>query len=182
MGKYPHSTTFCALKYVPKYDQLRPDTVFWHVFGPATYGQEGNPWKDLANAVQKHWLCLNSQKLWPNLNFARFLHCNRTPPLLSKYLRKYVIKTPNQIALLSTEGDPIHCVFTSQTKYSEPLNLVLSGMTSPSVDTWPIWFGFFYNGLWWEVVLSWRLITMIVITNHTIIIQGASKGEGAPLS
>ena len=48
----------------------------------------------------------------------------RTPPLLSKYLRKYVIKKPNQIALLST-GDPIHCVVTSQTKYSEPLNLVV---------------------------------------------------------
>ena len=27
-------------------------------------------------------------------------------------------------ALLCTEGDPIHCVITSQTKYSEPLNPV----------------------------------------------------------
>ena len=45
----------------------------------------------------------------------------RTPPLLSKYLQKYVIKKPNQNTLLST-GDPIHCVVTSQTKYSGPLN------------------------------------------------------------
>ena len=40
---------------------------------------------------------------------------------------------PNQIALLSTEDDPIHCVIKSQTKYSEPLNLVLLWMISPSV-------------------------------------------------
>ena len=58
----------------------------------------------------------------------------RTPPLLSNYLQKYVIKKPNQIALLYTEGDPIHCVTTSQTKYSEPLNLVLLWMKTPFVE------------------------------------------------
>ena len=35
-------------------------------------------------------------------------------------LRKHVIKKTIQIALLSTEGDPLLCVITSQTKYSEP--------------------------------------------------------------
>ena len=42
-------------------------------------------------------------------------------------------------------------------------------MISPSVETCSIaQFGvvFFDNGLWREVVVSWRLITMIVITNH----------------
>ena len=36
-----------------------------------------------------------------------------------------MIKKPNQITPLCTKGDPIHCVITSQTKYSEPLNLVV---------------------------------------------------------
>ena len=51
---------------------------------------------------------------------------------------------PNQIAPLSTESDPLHFnfVITSQTKYSEPLSLVLSWMISPSVETCSIWFVF----------------------------------------
>ena len=36
-----------------------------------------------------------------------------------------MIKKLNQFALLSTQGYPIHCVIISQTKYSEPLNLVV---------------------------------------------------------
>ena len=59
----------------------------------------------------------------------------RTPPLLSKYLQKYVIKKTNQFALLSKEGDPIHCVITRQTKYSEPLNLVQLWMKTPFAET-----------------------------------------------
>ena len=51
---------------------------------------------------------------------------------------------PNQIAPLSTEGDPIHCncVISSLTKYPEPLNGLLSWMISPSVETCSIWFFF----------------------------------------
>ena len=125
-------------------------------------------------------------------------HLVRTPPILSKYLWKYVIKQPNpslwgqegfveievktqgfvgplsvldwgnpkcvdlaicfslsrtiikhqlndktwkcikpnQIALLSTEGDPIYCSNTSQTKYSEPLKLVLSELVW-NIGIWP---------------------------------------------
>ena len=36
-----------------------------------------------------------------------------------------IFKKPNQITLLSTEGDLIHCVIASQTKCSEPVNLNL---------------------------------------------------------
>ena len=46
--------------------------------------------------------------------------CRHHGVVLGQYLQKYVIKKTNQIALLSTKGDPIHCVITSQTKYSEP--------------------------------------------------------------
>ena len=49
------------------------------------------------------------------------LQTPRTSSFLSKYLLKCVIKNKNKIALLSTEGDSIHCVITSQTKYSEHL-------------------------------------------------------------
>ena len=42
---------------------------------------------------------------------------------------------PNQIALLST-GDPIYCSNTSQTKYSEPLKLVLSELVW-NILIWP---------------------------------------------
>ena len=47
----------------------------------------------------------------------------------------YVIKKTNQFALLSKEGDPIHCVITKQTKYSEPLNLVQLWMKTPFAET-----------------------------------------------
>ena len=60
-----------------------------------------------------------------DLSYRKYDHYVSTSPLLSKYLRKYVIKKTNQIAHLSTQGYPIHCVITSQTKYSEPQNLVV---------------------------------------------------------
>ena len=66
----------------------------------------------------------------------------RTSLLLSKYLQKYVIKKTNKLALLSIEGDPIHCMITNQTKYSEPLNLVLSKMITSFVEKCSIWFVF----------------------------------------
>ena len=37
-------------------------------------------------------------------------------------------RTKPNCTSVSTKGDPIHCVITSQTKYSEPVNLVLSWM------------------------------------------------------
>ena len=63
---------------------------------------------------------------------------------------------------MSTEGDPIHCVITSQTKYSEPLNLVLSWMISASVETCSSWFGFLIR-LWREVLVSLFLNQRVTI-------------------
>ena len=57
-----------------------------------------------------------------------------------------------QLHFFSTEGDPIHCMVTSQTIYSEHLNLVLSCMISNAVETCSIWFGFLitnYGEKWW---------------------------------
>ena len=83
---------------------------------------------------------------------------SRTSPLLSKYHQKYTIKKTK----LSTEGDPIHCVITSQTKYSEPLNLVLSWMISASVETCSSWFRFLIR-LWREVLVSLFLNQRVTI-------------------
>ena len=53
---------------------------------------------------------------------------------------------------LSTEGDSIHhCVITSQTKYSERLNLIQTWMISPCVETCSICFD---KSHWREVVVS----------------------------
>ena len=38
---------------------------------------------------------------------------------LDTYLQKYFFQKLNQTALLSTEGDPVHCTTTNLTKYSE---------------------------------------------------------------
>ena len=103
---------------------------------------------------------LNDSKI-AQLNSERPLLQTAVHPLLSKYRRKYVIKKTNQITLLSTEGDPIHSVITSQTKFSEHLNLVLSWMISPSIETCSIWFVFFYNGLWGEAMVSIRCLTLM---------------------
>ena len=65
-----------------------------------------------------------------------------------------MIKRTNQIALLSTEVDPIHCVILSQPKYSEHLNLV-----------------FYYLSIATEI--PWSMILIIVIIS-TLSIKGWS--------
>ena len=65
-----------------------------------------------------------------------------------------MIKKTNQFALLSTEVDPIHCVITSQPKYSEHLNLV-----------------FYYLSIATEI--PWSMILIIVIIS-TLSIKGWS--------
>ena len=59
-------------------------------------------------------------------------------------------KKTKQIALLSKEVDPIHCVITSQTKYSEHLNLV-----------------FYYLSIATEI--PWSMILIIVIISSLSI-------------
>ena len=45
----------------------------------------------------------------------------RTPQVPYKYLRKYVIEKPNQMAVYVDLMAYLSSVITSQTKYSEPL-------------------------------------------------------------
>ena len=106
----------------------------------------------------------------------------RTPPLLAKYLRKYVIKKPNQITLLSA-GDPIHCVVTSQTKYSEPLNLVKLWMISTSEENLVFLFITAFVEKWWcpFALYSWschkykHLSKMFLIGSVSEIWENVSK-------
>ena len=65
----------------------------------------------------------------PKLPSAR---CSEDTPTSLQISLKIGDKKPNQIALLSTEAGPIHCVITSQTKYFEPLSLVFN---YPSIAT-----------------------------------------------
>ena len=87
------------------------------------------------------------------------MNMTKTPPLLSKYLQKYVIKKtkPNCTSVFRRW---ILCVITSQTKYSELLNLVLSWMISPSVETCSNWFGF-YDKYERRKTIIWMMMTLV---------------------
>ena len=54
---------------------------------------------------------------------------NKDPQLLSKYIWKYIIKEPNQMAVDKDLDEYLSILSTSQTKYSEPLSqgLILTG-------------------------------------------------------
>ena len=72
--------------------------VFACVIERAKYGHVGCPWKDLArcssDALTIVWMGLPSQKLWPNLIFGRFPHCNYNVKVLAYFcLLVYKFKT-----------------------------------------------------------------------------------------
>ena len=69
----------------------------------------------------------------------------RTPPLVFKYLWKYVIKKQTQLHSC-LQKVMISCGITSQVKHSEPLNMVLS----ESVQK--IWFGSFSENGWYHLL------------------------------
>ena len=78
-----------------------------------------------------------------------------------------MIKKPNQITPLCTKGDPIHCVITSQTKYSEP-GPIMDDINFCR-DMLIAHFGcFFYYGLWREVVVSFSIqpIYLQILRRH----------------
>ena len=64
--------------------------VFACVIEHAKYGHVGCPWKDLArcssDALTIVWMGLPSQKLWPNLIFGRFAHCNYNVKVLAFFV------------------------------------------------------------------------------------------------
>ena len=70
-----------------------------------------------------------------------------------------IFKKTNQITLLSTEGNLIHCVITSQTNVLSKPGPIMDDITFYWNMLNLVWF--FDNGLWREVVVSIRCLALM---------------------